>query len=883
MRTGDEEPAPEATRRALRDVIGRCLYGIDLNPMSAELCKVALWMESLEPGRPLSFLDHHIVVGNSLIGATAELIAAGVPDDAFTAIEGDDKAICAAYKKRNRTERDRQGNLFSPRVYVGPGLLESWRRLESESDESFGSVRKKAQMHREAQEAIGLRKLLADAWCGAFLQRKARGHEVFPQAEVVSSHWITTDTLRQLAAQQLPAEDVATLTRWTRERLAEYAPLHPELAFPNVFHQGGFDVVLGNPPWERVKLQEKEFFAERMPEIATAANKAERDRLIRRARGTALHDAYEAALRQAEASSQFIRKSGRFPLTGRGDVNTYAVFAELMRVLAAEQGRAGIIVPSGIATDDTTRHFFADLMERRSLVSLFDFENGMRPQEATEAENASGDKPAPPRKRPARTPDLGDRLLFAGVDSRFKFCLLTMRNPAPPNPRNPPQLATPHPPPDPTRPEACEPRNPRTPEPRNPGTPEPSKPTPYSLLPQCAFFCHRTTDLNLPDKVFTLSNEDIELLNPNTRTCPVFRSRRDAEITKAIYRRVPVLVRDPDPEAPPPALPGNPWGIKFQTMFHMSNDSHLFRTREHLESAGGHLTGNQWEVPAAGEADGLEIRAGRWLPLYEAKMIHHFDHRWATYETVTVARGKKAVGDPETRDVTPEEKADPTFVVQPRYWVHETEVDRAAPPDAGWFIGFRDICRSTDVRTAIFSVVPRTAVGHKLPLLHTQQSPTDVLCLLACASSFIFDYIVRQKLGGTSLTYGYLKQIPMLPLARLREPGPWDSTQPAKELIATTTLELTYTAHDLQGFAVAQEYAGPPFAWDAERRHQLRATLDAAFFHLYGISREDVAYIMDTFPIIKRHDEATFGHYRTRDTILEFYDAMAGGAMHRDP
>ena len=111
-RTGEEEPSPEATRSALREVIGRCLYGVDINPMAAELCRVSLWLEALEPGKPLSFLDHHIRVGNSLLGATPELIAKGIPDDAFKPIEGDDKNACSVLKKRNKAERTGIGGLF---------------------------------------------------------------------------------------------------------------------------------------------------------------------------------------------------------------------------------------------------------------------------------------------------------------------------------------------------------------------------------------------------------------------------------------------------------------------------------------------------------------------------------------------------------------------------------------------------------------------------------------------------------------------------------------------------------------------------------------------------------------------------------------------------
>jgi len=108
VRTGDAEPSPEAYRTALRDCIRNCLYGVDLNPMAAELCRVALWLESMEPGKPLSFLDHHIKIGNSLLGATPALLAKGIPDEAFDAIEGDDKKLCTRFKKANKKERPLQ-------------------------------------------------------------------------------------------------------------------------------------------------------------------------------------------------------------------------------------------------------------------------------------------------------------------------------------------------------------------------------------------------------------------------------------------------------------------------------------------------------------------------------------------------------------------------------------------------------------------------------------------------------------------------------------------------------------------------------------------------------------------------------------------------------
>ena len=152
---------------------------------------------------------------------------------------------------------------------------------------------------------------------------------------------------------------------------------HWPLEFPDVLQDGGFDVILANPPWERVKLQEQEFFAAYDPAIANAPNKAARQRLIDQL-GTCnpdLFHLFENARHDAEAASKILRGGGRYPLTGRGDVNTYSVFAELMTQSSGKHGRAGVIVPSGIATDDTNKRFFGWLIENHRLGSMYDFEN----------------------------------------------------------------------------------------------------------------------------------------------------------------------------------------------------------------------------------------------------------------------------------------------------------------------------------------------------------------------------------------------------------------------------------------------------------------------------------------------------------------------------
>jgi hypothetical protein len=785
--TGDAEPSPEATRKALRRVISRCIYGVDMNEIAVELCKVALWMEALEPGRPLSFLDHHIQCGNSLIGATPALLSGGIPDDAFRPIEGDDSAFAAARRRENRADRRTGQGRMTELLVAEPGaaydvLPDRLARLEEIPDDSIASVQQKESEYRRlAASADHVRaRLVADTWCAAFFWRKTA--DAPPP--------VTHDLFMRVR------EDPAGMPEAVRGEVArlagQYRFFHWHVAFPQVFRvpaserpeneragwSGGFDVVLGNPPWERVKLQEKEFFeAAGRTDIANARNKAERRRLIGRLRteDEALWGKYLERLRASEAESHFLRNSGRYPFTGRGDVNTYAVFAEDMRTLVSAGGRVGCIVPTGIATDDTTRHFFADLVAARSLASLYDFENREK--------------------------------LFPAVDSRMKFCLLTVTGPA--------------------------------------------RPVPQA---EFVFFAHTTADLADTERRFTLAPEDFELLNPNTRTCPIFRTRRDAEITKAIYRRVPVLVNKSLGEK------GNPWGVEFLRMFDMSNDSRLFRARDQLEVEGFRLDGNVFRR-------GDEV----WLPLYEAKMVAPFDHRAAHVVISKTAMVRQ--GQPD--ELSDEDHADPSCLPIPRYWVPQGELNmKLGGWEQGWLLGWRDVTSATNERTVLATIIPRVAAGHKFLLMLPTGDLRRPLLLGAMMNSFVYDYVCRQKLGGVSLTYFVLEQLPMLPLEHFTRPAPWAACDTTWAWISCRLLELVYTAWDLRTFARDFGYDGPPFRWDPERRFLLRAELDASCFHLYGVRRDDAEYILDTFPIVCRKDEAKWGEYRTKRVILEIYDAM---------
>lgn len=644
---------------------------------------------------------------------------------------------------------------------------------------------------------------VADAWCAAFVWPKRPG----------LADALTTDTLRRLREDP---NALATAQKEVTERIAEQCQFfHWHLAFPEVFANGGFDCVLGNPPWEHTELKEKEWFAGRHAGIVNARTGAERKRLIAalQQEDPSLYTSYADALRDHDGLSHLLRNTGRFPLGARGRINLYAVFADGMRSLVNDRGRTGCVLPTGIATDDSTKMFFQDVVETRSLVSLFDFEN--------------------------------KGIFFPGVHSSYKFCLFTTGGGS----------------------------------------------VPTSDRAEFVFFAHAVEELSDPEKCFTLSPDEIALLNPNTHTCPIFRSRKDAELTKAIYRRVPVLCReasDCNPEE-------RPWGIRFrQGLFNMTSDSGLFYRRSDLEANGWTLEGNVFRK------NGKEC-----LPLYEAKMVHHFDHRWATFRGL------------ESEDVSLVDKQHPHFSCLPQYWVEPNEVysrsgnllrQRTA---SRWMIGIRNVTNTTNERTVVGGVFPFAGVGNSLPVWAAVAGPATVLSALL--SSFACDYQVRLKMGGTNLNFFIAKQIPVLPPEAFGKPVRWDSvTASTYDWLLPRILELTYTTWDLESFASDCGWNGPPFRWDEERRFLLRCELDAAFFHLYlpadecgewepplhdrgsgdssgtaelaGLTdyfptpRDAVDYTMDTFPIVRRKDRQRYGDYRTKLLILEIYDAMQSAA-----
>ena len=910
LRAPGGAPTPADYRHALRDVVSHCIFGVDKNPMAIALAKTALWLEAYTPDRPLSFLDHHLQVGDALLGVLdPKVLENGIPDEAYAVLSGDDKETASALKKQNKADLKSWKAIAAGDLFASTDLATQADAVEHLADDSLAGIEAKRAAWAQAEEAAKRSTLarLADTYVAAFLVPKLPQNA--PSIPLSSYLWgLINDE------QSRPEVDSAA-----SEACRAHGVFHWWLAFPQVRARGGFSVMLGNPPWDMLQLDPQEFFSAEAPSIANAQHMAARNKMIAALEHEHpyLFRRYWQAVRATEAVQGFVHASGRFPYSGFGRINLASLFAEtvLQATALQQQGRAGLVLPSGIATDSFTQHLFNEIA-RRGLSSLYDFEN------------REG--------------------IFPGVHRSYKFCLLTLAK---------------------------------------------------TELAQFQFFAGNPSHLSDANRRFTLSPADFELLNPNTRTCPVFRSRADAELTKKLYRATPVLWREAEVDADGSVIRNeeNPWGLQFQLMFMMNTDSDLFADQA---------------------VDGMtDIQR---LPLYEAKMIHQFDHRWATYVD---APGKP--GGVDTADASESQKADPGFVVRPRYWVDKREVlariacvparvasawlavhkssarDRAqaeqklllavaswvagelfrdavgVPEEDGdwspkqrlqgtraaeaglarvfpafaealkaanisgkkalaefgkwalqdadtalyaaeleavsgqdgdpaalmsfldglmndrspqWLMGWRDITNATNERTVIASVVARVGVGNNLPLMlfDGRYSPGKLAALLGNLNSMPLDFVARHKVGGIHLNYFVYKQLPVLPPDRY--------TEADLAFIVPRVLELTYTAHDLKPWAddlAAYDprpagQRGMPFAWNPERRAQLRSELDAYYARLYGLTRDELRYILDpadvmgddypseTFRVLKNNEMREFGEYRTRRLVLAAWDQLTG-------
>ena len=776
---------PQLTDQAIirRMVLKRCIYGVDKNPLTVELAKVSLWLHSFTVGAPLSFLDHHLRCGDSLVGlrvhdATQELSRLG----GFTSASA---------------------------IQAAENAAGTMQQIEEMSDADIAQVEESATLFREVEKTTAALRGLLNTLCGvnwlaAGMKKKQRAEFEAPLQGIIISQAEGAFSLLTNGPDSVDVADpIRQHTYWpafteiwraAKEVADRENFLHWEVAFPGVWHRwqddepaGGFDAVIGNPPWDQIEQPEVEWFALRDDEIALASTAAERKALIKQRiqSGDELALAYQDVKQNAKSMRAFVKESGAFPTLSGGRVNLYSLFVERAMNLVKPNGIVGLLTPSGIYADKTAARFFKTISSNGRVGCIFDFENGRQTTK--------------------------EQPYFPDVDDRFKFCALIFG----------------------------------------------SEERKFAET-ECAFFLHDTAAIGDPERCFPLAAADFALVNPNTGTAPLLRTRRDADITRRIYECHPVLVNRSSGEE------CKAWPVRFmQGLFNMTSDSHLFRTAEQLEDNGFYpVQGNRWKR-------GEEL----YLPLYQGRMIWHFDHRVNSVRVNPESTHNPYLSEP----VTEKQHADPSFLPQSQYWVPAENVEPTVPLSIGWALGFRDISNPTNERTMVASFIPQVGCGHTLPILLPDCAQFEIesaALLLANLNSFALDYVARLKVQGTHLTWYTVEQFPVIAPADYNRAF---GATTARDLVCEHVLRLTYTAHDMAPFARDLGYDGPPFIWNEEERRHLRARLDALYFHLYGLSRKDAAYILDTFPIVRRHDNAAFGHYRTKEMILAYYNALAAG------
>ena len=787
-----------------RMVLKRCVYGVDKNPMAVELAKVALWLHTFTVGAPLSFIDHHLRAGDSLFGLWVRdaIDKAGAQGGELLHIgplrEAESSAAAMQIIER----------LTDAEIAEAHQSASTWYGVQSQIAplDSFVSF-----LH--ALDWLNLKQPAEKAAVRAWLDGQYGDPILIMLGKVEPAARKSTSaragSADRMKKQRFDADELfehlQRILGTARRLIAEERFLNWQVAFPGVWEKwsgndrtGGFDAVVGNPPWDRIKLQQVEWFAARRPEIALAQRASDRGNLIAKLKADCdpLWDDFAHADTRAADTARMSRASGNYPLLSGGDTNLNSLFVERAHALVKPGGMVGLLIPSGIASDQSSSAFFRKVTGEKQVHSIVDFFN--------------------------RRYD--GSLYFPDVYYRFKFCAYVAGGPG------------------------------RTFDSASFG-----------------FFIRDLAEIADPDRVFPITADEINRINPNSGTAPIFRSRRDKEITSGIYARLPVLV---DREA------GNAvWSVRYATMFHMANDSGKFRTQPELE-------GDESAWPVGGNR--FQSAAGGWVPLYEGKMVQAFDHRASDIVLAEANVFRSGQGS----DLTDDDHRDPSRLPSPRYWVQAKDTGWDAPTD--WCLSMKDVTSVTNARTTITAIMPRYGAGHTLPVLfpgkgddrasYVQSAPL----LLANLNCVILDYLARQKVHGNHLAWYLLEQLPVVPP---RDYARAFGTKTAAEIVRDAVLELTYTAHDTAPFARDMGYVDskgetlPPFEWDETRRLNLRAKLDALYFILYGVfdpanppaSRDDIRYIYSTFPIIAQQERDKWGSFKSEELCLAWINALIAG------
>ena len=867
-KTRSESGEPADYRRALRDVIVNCIHGVDRNPMAIELAKVALWLEGYVGGLPLGFLDANLVVGDSILSIvdTDKTIGA-IPAEAFTVRHGEDEDVAKALAKRNRagSEQMAVGDLGLFKL-SGVDASEFLRRSAPQGDSTLEEVERRRIAHAGYRAAIqgDPKVVLSQMYLGAYIGKKTVGGK--------------TPTTNEIFAYR-NGENCDEYVEYSRRACEDAKVLIWPIAFPAVFAKGGFDVVIANPPWDRMTLQEEEFFAARSPAIAKAANQSERSQMVG-ALGEAapgsperrLYDEYMEAKRVIEASSAYAHDPARFPLAGRGIVNLYALFTETITQVINATGRAGVITPTGLITDSNTSALFSKLVRTRQLCSVYDFEN--------------------------------KKQLFAGVHRSFKFSLTTI---GPAESVDCAFMLS-----DPSELSDVRRRIRLTEEDFllvNPNTctaPIVRSQRDWDIVKatyrRVRVLMKRDEEGSIVDNPWGL--EFYQLFNMSTNSKDFSKSPRDGFIR--LYESKMFHHYDHRWNE----FPDDHWTKKGRKD-DVDDDS---------DGAGEEHSGVTLDMK---QDPSFQVRPRYWAPVkfLEAKMANLPDKLCRAYRTgkdfeLTLASFLAAVlaqagfDGQRFRSSVPWAEKFGSFENLSTKWsgvvIKQYKLDHVSPcigkvsADAAadalfkslqpiYMFGWRNISNTTNVRSLIPSILPYAAAGHSVLFARSSGEISRLCCLVSALSSLPIDYIVRNKLGGTNLSYGYIEQLPVI--------GPEGYADAELKFILPRFVELIYTANDMKGVYDAivtacpdADHRGPglrgrPFSYDPQRRTGLICELDAYHAHKLGLTRDELVTVLDSsrgetgypsesFRGLRDSEIKEFGEYRTQRLVLEAWDRI---------
>ena len=769
-----------------RLITRNCLYGVDLNPLAVHLAKLSLWLNCFARDHKLTFLDHHLRCGNSLIGIRELSQLESIP------IRNKD------LKKKTKS-RNEQLELSLPEE-----LMEAFQKAAQDmmciTQIAEDDTDRQKEMHEETRrERINPLLPLADLFTAYLMDNTVKPDEY---------HGLFLRLTRgvdpaSIAEMELD-DQVKVLAR--RHRF-----FHWPLEFPDVFtgKEGGFDANVGNPPWDILKPNSQEFFSA-YDRAFRSYKKQEANRVADHlmSEHPPIRWKWEACCRDFEQQSEYVRQPAAYRALGKGDINTYKLFLERFFVLLKTGGGMGIVTPSGLYTDQGCQPLRELFFKESRIACLYGFEN--------------------------RWPTV-----FTAVDGRFKFILF------------------------------CTGKGGKT----------------ESFC--CAFMEHDPERLPVIDaEALEMQLGHVRKFSPDTLSVMEFKSQWDIDLAAKIYGDWPLLGEARE----------DSWNVKFTTEFHMTNDSHLFVTRDELEKMGAlEITGHRWvssntTLPDKGSLEMLgydELRqmAERgdidlFLPLWEGKQI------WILSDEM----------------------------MPPSNWIRHGDVSNVSSTSFSKVV-YRALAASTNERTLIGTVIPAgNPVGHSMNACPID--PDSNMIIAALLTSFILDWLIRCKVT-TNLTMFYLYQLPV-PMEENYSKG-----KIFQSLIARTARLISTSAiyRDLWSSVFYEEYCnynfwspvigtksdsyGPQHEQDIRRRlteeaanltpewtpasgvhdrtpdrrdtgdrAQLRAEIDAYVAHLYGLTRDEFAYILDTFPVLKRKEEQAFGEFMSKRKCLEEYDRI---------